>query len=310
MPPQHVLTFSDFDALHQTIGSKVRSTHQEVQVFRYEDIGERVLPRMPLFRTNFYQIGLMRRANFRLHIYEQEYALNRQCAVVMFKPGQLIQFESDPAWEGYVLLFRDSFVSAVVGSEQSAGLAFSVLDPCTPSFAPVTEAVFAELAQVYEQMIAAYEQSAPEALTVLSLYIQILLHKLEPRWHKSPTLSTAFSARKTHLVYQFKQLIPQYIQQTRKVEDYAAMLHISPKYLVELVSAITGKPPKAHLQDMLVSELKTVLRHSQTSMGQLAAAYHFKDQAQLSHFFKKNTGRNPLDYRNEHTTGHFWKSSS
>ena len=89
------LKFNEFNDFHKAANGNVRTNHPDVHIYRFADIGKDVVKNMPLFSTSFYQIGLMRKGNFKMSVSGSEYKLNNLCAVVLFKPGQLIQFQAD-----------------------------------------------------------------------------------------------------------------------------------------------------------------------------------------------------------------------
>ncbi|MCU0446685.1 MAG: AraC family transcriptional regulator [Microscillaceae bacterium] len=298
MPFNSIYKFNEFNEFHQAAKGQVRSQHADIHVFRLQEIGNAVVDKMPLFRTNFYQIGLMRRANFKMSIYENEYELNQKCAIVLFKPGQLIQFQSDPNWEGYVVMFKETLIHINQDNPQ-ARKEFSLLDPTTESFTFISQESFTELSEIYEKLLYEYAQEILRSMPIIELYLHILFHKIEALC--KPSLldinDHKFSSRKAIITYQFKKLIQQNLRTTKNVSDYADMLHISPKYLIEAVSEIAGQSPKEIINQQLITEAKTLLRFSEYPIYDIAVAYNFNDQAHFANFFRQKTQLSPLEYR-------------
>jgi AraC-like DNA-binding protein len=297
MPFNSIHKFSEFNEFHQAANGLVRSVSQDVHVFRFQDIGKQVVGQMPLFRTSFYQIGLMRSTAFQISVYDKKYQLDQHCALVFFKPGQLIQFRSDPNWEGYVLMFKENFLT-IKQENPNAKREFSLLDPTTDSFSPITAAQYEELSSIYEKLLYEYSNDLPHSLPVIELYIHILFHKIERLCRPAAGVDEGkFSSRKATITHLFKQLVQKNLRSSKNVSDYADMLHISPKYLIEAVSEVTQRSPKVLINEQIALEAKTLLMHSDYPVGDIATAYHFADQSHFANFFKKATAMTPLEYR-------------
>ncbi|SFE72026.1 helix-turn-helix domain-containing protein [Thermoflexibacter ruber] len=300
MPFSSIHKFTEFNEFHHAANGLVRSAHSEIHIFRFEDIGKQVIKNMPLFRTSFYQIGLMRNAKFSMSIYDTVHQLDEQCALVFFKPGQLIQFESDPNWQGYVLMFKESFLS-IKQDNPNAKKEFTLLDPTTESFTLITKDIYDELSGIYEKILHEYTNDFPQSLPVIELYIHILFYKIERLCKISKEIDEKlFSSRKAEITYQFKKLIQNNLRTSKSVTDYADMLHISPKYLIEVVSDVTNQSPKELINEQIILEVKTLLKHTDYPISDIATAYHFTDQSHFANFFKKATSLSPLEYRNLH----------
>jgi AraC-like DNA-binding protein len=164
---------------------------------------------------------------------------------------------------------------------------------------------FAALSDVYEKMLYEYQKPMPDAMAVVSLYTQILFHKTQKIFdhHAAETLEPAPSnSRKAQIAYKFKKLVNTELRSFKKVSDFADKLHLSPKYLIESVSEVTGKSPKAIINDRIISETKTMLRYTDHSISEIAKAYNFTDQAHFANFFKQNTSFTPLEIRARYNT--------
>jgi len=300
MPFESINKFHEFNELHVAGGGSVRSARNDVHVFRFSELGKDVQSTMPLFRLSFYQIGLMRKANFRISFYEKEYATQQLNALIVFKPGQLIQWQSDPEWDGYVVLFKEEFLG-ICQNNSNTRKDFSFLDPTKESFYLVSDSEYAQLADTYERMLEEYDKPIVASLPVLSLYTQILFHKTQEVFdqHAAETSDPIpVNSRKAEIAYQFKKLVNTELRTYKKVNDFADKLNISPKYLIESVSEITGKSPKAIINDRLLSEAKTILRFTDQPIADIARAYNFTDQAHFANFIKQNTSYSPLEIRN------------
>jgi len=238
----------------------------------------------------------MRQANFKMSVYENEYTLENLFALVLFKPGQLIRFASDPKWDGYVIHFKTAFIS-IPNDNSEALKRFSILDPSRESFLIIQESDFNELAEVYEKMLYEYEKPLLSALSVIELYLQILFHKVNDIFERDNQPKETFSTRKEQISFQFKKLVSEKLRETKTINDFADMLFVTPKYLIEALKETIGSSPKEYVDNRIIAETKTMLRYTNQSVYEIALAYQFRDQAHFSNFFRQQTSMTPLEYR-------------
>lgn len=94
------------------------------------------------------------------------------------------------------------------------------------------------------------------------------------------------------------QLIREYSMHEHQVAFYAEKLCISSRYLHKItVRHLDGKKPKQLIDEQLVAEIKVLLNEPRLSITEIAEQLHFPDQSYLTHFFKKNTGISPKEFR-------------
>lgn len=296
MPYNSIQKFTEINQFHHAAQGGLHSKNDDVHVFRFSDISKNVVTEMPLFRTTFYQIGLMRQANFKMSVYENAYNLENLCALVFFKPGQLIRFTSDPNWDGYVIHFKTTFLS-IPNDNSEALKRFTILDPSRESFLIIQESDFNELAEIYEKMIYEYEKPLLSAISIIELYLQILFHKVNDIFERENQLNESFSTRKEQISFEFKKLVNEKLRETKTINDFADMLFITPKYLIEALKETIGASPKEYVDNRIIAETKTMLRYTNLSIYDIALAYKFRDQSHFSNFFRQQTSMTPLEYR-------------
>ncbi|MEL6656708.1 MAG: helix-turn-helix transcriptional regulator [Bacteroidota bacterium] len=95
----------------------------------------------------------------------------------------------------------------------------------------------------------------------------------------------------------FKHLVDDHYAKWHKVNEYAAEIHLSPKYLSQTVKQFTGKSAKEFIQDRLVLEAKRLLLHTELSVKEIAYRIGFEEPLHFSGFFKKKAGISPSHFR-------------
>lgn len=99
------------------------------------------------------------------------------------------------------------------------------------------------------------------------------------------------------VVTQFKQLVSRHFMEIHRVSQYAEMMHISPKYLNQLVKKVMGVTAKSIIQEQLVIRACRDLKFSNESVKEIAVRLGFSEAEHFSNFFKKEVGCAPSAYR-------------
>lgn len=99
------------------------------------------------------------------------------------------------------------------------------------------------------------------------------------------------------LVTQFKQLVSRHFMEVHQVSQYAEMMHISPKYLNQVVKRVMGVTAKSIIREQLVIRACRDLKFSNGSVKEIAARLGFSEAEHFSNFFKKEVGCAPSSYR-------------
>ncbi len=75
----------------------------------------------------------------------------------------------------------------------------------------------------------------------------------------------------------FKELLYNNFIQNREVKFYADALAVSENYLNRCVNQITNKPPKQHINELVIAHSKVLLQDRAKNIAQIAFALNFSD---------------------------------
>ena len=104
-------------------------------------------------------------------------------------------------------------------------------------------------------------------------------------------------SNKQKLTIDFRSLLSKHFLQQKEVNFYASALHITPKYLSEVLLSETGKTAKQLINEHLLWEAKSLLRQTTLSVQEITYWLGFQESAYFSRAFKKAEGVTPLEYR-------------
>jgi AraC-like DNA-binding protein len=99
------------------------------------------------------------------------------------------------------------------------------------------------------------------------------------------------------IAQEFRKLVAEHFPQHKEVAFYATALHITPKYLSEVLQAELGKPAKAFIDEYVVMEAKSLLKQTTLSIQEICYWLGFEDASHFNKSFKKLTNTTPTEYR-------------
>lgn len=88
-----------------------------------------------------------------------------------------------------------------------------------------------------------------------------------------------------------------HFREKKRVQDYADMLHRSPKTLTNLFSAYQLPSPLRIIHQRLEAEAKRLLLYTSKNAKEIADILGFEDLSAFSRFFKNMTGESISTYR-------------
>ena len=87
------------------------------------------------------------------------------------------------------------------------------------------------------------------------------------------------------------------ITQHKAVRYYAQKLHVSNKYLIEIVKKAAGKTPHEIIDAHLLKEAVVLLGNPAVNITDIAYRLRFNSVSAFGRFFKKHASISPTDYR-------------
>jgi AraC family transcriptional activator of pobA len=113
----------------------------------------------------------------------------------------------------------------------------------------------------------------------------------------SPSVDSKNPGRNKFLLTEFENLVRKNYPTVRTVNDYAHLLHVTPKYLSDALKKESGKTAQQIFQDILMLEAKSLLLQTDMPIGELSHRLGFVDPSYFSKMFKANNGMTPAAFR-------------
>jgi len=215
---------------------------------------------------------------------------------LVFVPENIVYASSNVRnCKGYCIHFKTEFIQPLL--QNPLAQEFSYLDIEAEHIINVTEEEAELICQSFRDIIKEYEKFSCEKDYLLRNYIHILLLRIREIYRPHVKKINESATRSMKIAGQFKRLVEKNFITMREVNQYAALLHITPKHLSEVTKEHTGRSPKELISDMLLLEAKVLLGSTGLTVTEIAHRLHFGDQAHFSNFIKKHTGSSPLALR-------------
>lgn len=130
--------------------------------------------------------------------------------------------------------------------------------------------------------------------------VYALLFKLDAitcrNYPREETL-THCKSRIESIFEEFMQLLASCHTKERGVKYYASQMNITPNYLSGAIKEYSGKTASEWIDEYVILESKTLLKHSKMSIQEIAYYLNFPTQTFFGKYFKRITGISPKEYK-------------
>lgn len=134
-------------------------------------------------------------------------------------------------------------------------------------------------------------------MQIIRNYLNILFYEACNIMMHEPENALRKDRHKEEVASKFIRLIEQNIRSGRKVEYYARMMNLTPKYLSSVIKAVTGRTASAWIDDYTLAVARNLLRASDMSIQQISYDLGFATPSHFAKFIKDNTGLTPKEVR-------------
>ncbi len=128
---------------------------------------------------------------------------------------------------------------------------------------------------------------------LLSLYLMTIFEEV-----KVDSVNEIPKSRKSNIeiTKRYKHALAEHIYDYQNITDYAQLLNVTPNYLNRCVKTTLGKTAQDLLKEMLILEAKTLIKHSDLNVSEIAVKLCDQTPSNFARFFKKQTGLSPKEY--------------
>lgn len=293
----HYHTINEFLA---AAGFAGRTTDPNFYAVRLEDTYPHVRAVMPPFRKDFYLVALVENPDTQsVFVVDGQQFVNLAYYLVVQSPGHTLSWQREPGLRGYLLYFREECFSFLRAHPADEFPFFDLLH--TNSFR-LDAGQYAFLQPDFESLLSEEPTTAGPDLSLryagLIRYAKLLALLYRCRGvYDMLQESIRHQSAGARLTQRFVQALANYFLDKRTVEEYAALLAVTPNHLNDSVKRHTGRTAYRHITEKLLLEARTLIRHTPADLTEIAYQLNFSGPAHFTKFFKKHTGLTPGEFR-------------
>ncbi|MDR3437370.1 helix-turn-helix domain-containing protein [Telmatospirillum sp.] len=216
--------------------------------------------------------------------------------IVAMPPTTVHSFAFSPETDGWVVSMPDSLRSRVVTEMAPAG---NVLDRPIVIDGKDSKDVVENIARNLTEL--AFEYTHPRSGSDLSIEARLHLVLVDLVRSQQDILGAfGISSRAENYLRRFRRLVDEHFREHWTVERYARETGLTPVHLNRLCRSVFGIGPSGVIHQRQMLEARRLLVYSDGTVGEIAYALGFSDQAYFTRFFTRESGMGPKSFRSSH----------
>ncbi len=203
------------------------------------------------------------------------------------KPNQVHCWQFTAIPKGFVLLFKEEFFDPIT----EAPILNLIRNLDEISRVPLSE--YIGLVSFFEEMRKEYESPSQFSKDIIGGYLRTIFSRIL----QLSEYGEEEQKREDTLFRKFQKLLAEKCPELHLVADFAKLLNTTPQNLNAICRKYSSKSASEHLTDQLSLEAKRYILHTDLSMNEIADRLAFNDASYFTKFFKKRTGKTPLQFK-------------
>jgi AraC family transcriptional activator of pobA len=251
------------------------------------------------FLLDFYKISYKKTLKGRIG-YGQGYYDFDEGGMIFTAPHQLIHLDDDTEYYGFSLLFHPDFFrnySLATTIKQYGFFAYDTNEALHLS-EQEKSTILTVLASIGTELDHAIDEVSQD---LIISYMEVLLN-YSNRFYKRQFITRKIVNH--DLLMKLEQLLSGYFEQRQAlhsglptVEYLADQLHLSPRYLSDMLRSLTGQSAQQHIHQRLIEKAKEYLVATNLSVAEIAYELGFERPQSFNKLFRKKTSLSPLEYK-------------
>ncbi|MBI3519703.1 MAG: helix-turn-helix domain-containing protein [Bacteroidetes bacterium] len=216
--------------------------------------------------------------------------------VFMMTPGQMHHWVLSKDIDGYVFFHTRDFYDK--GFTVASVLDYPFFSSMhNPPLISLKKKTAESLSLVFKSIVEEYQQK--ELLKFEKIHALITLIYIELTRHYQATTQIE---NETYLLKlrKLELYIDAHFKTKKYPHEYASLMNISEKHLNRISKECLNKTTSELIAERIVLEAKRMLIHSKHTVSEVAAELGYDDNSYFSRFFKKNSGKTPVEFLNQY----------
>lgn len=273
--------------------------NQEIFIKEIRGTQERVLP--PIKEETFMQLQalniiIIEQGEMNIIVNQIPYLLTKGYLLDTMESQVIEKASFSKDFIGYQLIIKKEFVEQAMNTQPYNIIPYNWRYPCKKLLSEEFNKLFLELQRIKERLESPTEYRL-RRLMVINAFSSFML-ELATIYNRINS-EYSFETSNDKITKKFLHLIATNVRKRHSVFFYANELCISPDYLSRVLKSTNGRNATQWLTEALIIEAQNLLRHTDTSIQQIADELNFSDQSTFGKFFKRYCGKSPIEWRKE-----------
>jgi len=291
--------FNSISHLHRALGLP-KPMHPLVSLVNYADITapEEDLPKV--MSLDFYKISY--KFNLQCKIkYGQQYYDFDEGGISFLSPHQIIASkEEEKDYSGYTLLIHPDFLQTYPLAKTIKNYGFFSYSANEALYLSAKEKQ--TISEVFEHIKDELSNNIDDfSQDVIISHIAVLLN-YSNRFYKRQFITR--KAANHDILSKMETLLDNYFNSEKPimnalptVQYLADELHLSPRYLSDLLRSLTGQNTQQHIHEKLIEKAKEYLATDKLTVAEVAYQLGFEHPQSFSKIFKRKTKITPVEFK-------------
>ena len=299
---KEILRIETISEAHQFL-SLEKPKHPLISVFRVDGVSQDFEVEGLKYSLGLYQIILKDNCPFTIANYGRNSYDYQEGTMVFTAPNQVLEFKkTEPIKEdkGWTLAFHPDLIrKSELGKKMDSFSFFSYASNEALHLSDEERKTITEIVEKIEKEFSNNIDIHSQTLIIsnLELLLNYCVRFYDRQFYTRTNLNQDTAS-------QFEQLLKGYYKQEKQLElgipsvQYCGeAMHMSPKYLSDLLRKETGQSTQDHIHQFIIEKAKNRLLNSNESASEIAYSLGFEYPQYFSKIFKKKTTMSPNEFR-------------
>ena len=139
--------------------------------------------------------------------------------------------------------------------------------------------------------------------TMLLEFISIMRRNAEQGIEQDLQDEQNSSLHKRQIIDKFMKMAEESDGRIRKVDEYASLLNVTPKYLTTILKEVMNRSPKTYILHYTMKAIERRLRFTDMTMQEISNDLNLPNPSFFGKYCKEHLGMTPLEYRMKYHKG-------
>jgi AraC-like DNA-binding protein len=273
--------------------------NQEIFIKEIRGTQERVLPPIKeetLMQLKALSIIIIEQGEMNIKVNQIPYLLTKGYLLDTMESHVIEKASFSKDFIGHQLIIKKEFVEQAMNTQPYNIIPYNWRYPCKKLLSEELNKLLLELQRIKERIESPTEYRLRRLMVInafssFMLELAIIYNRINSEY--------SFETSNDKIAKKFLHLIATNVRKRHNVFFYANELCISPDYLSRVLKSTNGRNATQWLTEALIIEAQNLLRHTDTSIQQIADELNFSDQSTFGKFFKRYCGKSPIEWRKE-----------